>query len=72
MPIKATDRAALADLMKNIKPEPIKGSCGHALDLSGVAYHISGKPVCQDCYFDRLGALVEQHPAGRPKPSGRG
>lgn len=27
-------------------------------------------PVCEDCYFDLLGDLVEQHPIGRASARG--
>ena len=27
---------------------------------------ISGKPVCEDCYYERLGEMMEQHPIGFP------
>lgn len=29
-------------------------------------YKISGKPVCETCYFDKLGEVVEKHPIGFP------
>lgn len=31
---------------------------------------IDNKDVCDDCYFEYLGDLVEQHPIGRGRPHG--
>ena len=71
MPIKATDHAGLTDLMKNMESVSTKVSCGHILKTGEGSRRWGDEDVCQDCYFDNLGELVEQHPVGRPAPSGR-
>lgn len=52
--------------------KPESASCGHVLDVMSKegTYKIGDNQVCQDCYFEKLGGLVEQHPIGRPTPHG--
>lgn len=52
--------------------KPESASCGHVLDAVDKErnYKIDDNQICQDCYFEKLGNLVEQHPIGRPTPHG--
>ena len=47
-------------------------SCGHEQDIFSkeAGYTINEEFVCQDCYFEKLGEIVESHPIGRPMPHG--
>jgi len=46
--------------------EPKKCACGAALGprVDSERKKIDGKEVCDDCFFDAIGAVVEQHPIG--------
>ena len=43
--------------------------CKVVLDYSTAEgrHEIDDRPVCDDCYFDALGELIEQFPIGRPR-----
>lgn len=72
MVIKATDKEGLAQIMKNMDAVSAeKISCGHVLKPGEGGRRFGDQLICTDCYFDKLSDLVEQHPAGRPTPSGR-
>ena len=32
----------------------------------GIRHTINGKEVNDDCYFEQVSALIDQHPIGRP------
>jgi len=51
-----------------------KCSCGQTLPprVDGERKTIDGKEVCDDCYFDAIGAQVEKHPITTPGRHGHG
>lgn len=58
-----------------LRREPLC-QCGEPLGprVDGIRHTINGKEVCEDCYFDSLGKLVDEHSIGRiitrPQPGG--
>jgi hypothetical protein len=50
------------------KPSPQEPTCPTpgCTGYASADYRIDGISVCEDCYFDALGKIVEEFPIGRP------
>lgn len=43
------------------------GACGTELDIMSGRHECKDGTYCDDCYYERLGELVEQHPIVSPR-----
>ena len=52
----------LQQFLSEEPPTSKPASCGHILDVLDKEgnYKIKGNHVCQDCYFEKLGELIEE------------
>lgn len=53
----------LKNSVANLEPRTL--SCGHKKTGGEGTETLDGNEVCQDCYFDKLGDIIERHPIGR-------
>lgn len=43
------------------------GGCGTGLDILSGRHELKDGSYCDDCYYEKLGELVEQHPITSPR-----